>query len=155
MAKSYDRYVTCASHFFASRCMERGYNLTETADCVVKKEGATWTIDTQHPAYPTTTKKKASWHMGRLGVAGGVGTELKKLLKMVGITASPGCSCNKRAAIMDDNGIQWCKDNMGEIVSWLKEEASKRRLPFADFMGKKIVNMSIKRAEKHVGDQVA
>lgn len=81
-------------------------------------------------------------------IQGGVGTELKKLLSYIGITASPTCSCNTRARIMDENGIEWCKDNIDTIVGWLREEAEKRHLPFFNYIGYKIVQLAIIRAEK-------
>ena len=112
-----------------------------------KEDKDQYTIDTHHPSYPSTSKRESQLENNKQSQ--GVGTELKKLLRMVGITASPGCSCNKRAAKMDDLGIQWCKDNVNEIVSWLREEASKRRLPFADFIGKRIVKIAISRAESN------
>jgi hypothetical protein len=80
--------------------------------------------------------------------AGGPGTELKKLLGKIGITASPTCSCNARARQMDERGIQWCRDNLDEIAGWLAEEAKKRNLPFVRFAGKKLVQLAISRAEK-------
>lgn len=78
----------------------------------------------------------------------GVGTELKKLLAKIGITATPTCSCNKRAQFMDEQGIDWCKENIDLIVSWLREESEKRRLPFVDFAGKLLVKRAISLAEK-------
>lgn len=78
----------------------------------------------------------------------GPGTELKKMLAKIGITATPTCSCNSRAAIMDEKGVQWCKDNTDTIVSWLREEATKRGLPFVDLAGKIIVKRAISLAEK-------
>lgn len=79
---------------------------------------------------------------------GGVGTELKKLLAKIGIKASPTCSCNKRAQIMDEKGIEWCKENIDMIVGWLREEATKRKLPFFDFAGKLLVQRASSLAEK-------
>jgi hypothetical protein len=52
-------------------------------------------------------------------VTSGPGTELKKLLKLVGITASPTCSCNARARTMDTNGCDWCEANIDTIVAEL------------------------------------
>jgi hypothetical protein len=89
-------------------------------------------------------KKKTMVAAGK----GGAGTELKKLLSKVGIKSTPTCSCNKRAEVMDQQGIQWCKDNVDKIVGWLREEATKRRLPFIDMAGKLIVNRAISMAEK-------
>lgn len=78
----------------------------------------------------------------------GAGTELKKLLAKIGINATPTCSCNKRAQIMDEKGVQWCKDNIDTIVGWLREEAEKRKLPFVDVAGKLLVRRAISLAEK-------
>jgi len=89
-------------------------------------------------------KKKTMVASGK----GGAGTELKKLLSKVGIKSTPNCSCNKRAEVMDNQGVQWCKDNADKIVGWLREEATKRKLPFIDFAGKLIVNRAIAMAEK-------
>lgn len=80
--------------------------------------------------------------------SGGAGTELKKLLSKIGIVASPGCSCNARAARMDMNGIEWCEANLDEIVGWLREEAHKRNLPFIDAAGKILVKKAISNAKK-------
>lgn len=60
----------------------------------------------------------------------GPGTELKRLLKLGGIVASPTCSCNARAAQMDVWGERECLTRLPEICGWLKEEAEKRDLWF-------------------------
>jgi len=77
---------------------------------------------------------------------GMVGTELKKLLSMIGITEKPNCSCNKRARAMDVAGPDWCEQNLATIVAWLREEATRRKLPFIDTAGKALVRMAISRA---------
>lgn len=78
----------------------------------------------------------------------GPGTELKKLLAKVGITASPDCSCNAKARLMDERGIKWCETNLDEIVGWLREEAGKRGLPFVDVAGRVLVRRAIANARK-------
>jgi hypothetical protein len=78
----------------------------------------------------------------------GPGTELKKLLATVGITASPTCSCNARAAEMNARGVDWCKANIDTIVGWLREEAAKRGLPFLDAAGRLLVRRAIRNARK-------
>ena len=78
----------------------------------------------------------------------GPGTELKALLAKIGIKSSPTCSCNKRAKIMDENGIEWCEQNVETICDWLAEESAKRKLPFVRLAGKAIVHMAIRRAKK-------
>ncbi len=73
----------------------------------------------------------------------GPGTELKKLLKKVGIVAKPNCSCNAKAGIMDAKGCDWCEENIDTIVGWLSEEAAKRKLPFVDMAGRLLVRRAI------------
>jgi hypothetical protein len=60
----------------------------------------------------------------------GPGAALKRLLGLVGIVASPTCSCNARAAQMDRWGAWECLQRRHEICGWLKEEAEKRELWF-------------------------
>ena len=79
---------------------------------------------------------------------GGPGTELKKLLKLINITATPNCSCNARARTMDANGCDWCEENIDTIVGWLREEATKRGLPFLDAAGRLLVKRAIRNACK-------
>jgi hypothetical protein len=82
---------------------------------------------------------------------GGPGTEMKKLLATVGITASPTCSCNARAALMDEKEASesgWCEAHMEEIVGWLHEEATKRGLPFLDAAGRLLVRRAIANARR-------
>ncbi len=56
----------------------------------------------------------------------GPGSEMKKLLKKVGIEATPDCSCNARAVDMNVRGEEWCLDNLDLIVDWLEYESKRR-----------------------------
>lgn len=78
----------------------------------------------------------------------GPGTNLKSMLKWIGIRAAPGCSCNKRAKHMDDMGAEWCRQNIETILGWLKEEADKRKLPFVREAVRPMVLLAISRSEK-------
>lgn len=80
----------------------------------------------------------------------GPGTFLSKTLEKIGIKSSPTCSCKARARIMNDRGNDWCADNVPLIVSWLREEAEKRKLPFIDMAGTLLVKraISLSRAAK-------
>lgn len=78
----------------------------------------------------------------------GPGTELKSLLGLIGIKASPNCSCNARAQRMDQMGVEWCRQNVTVIVGWLQEEANKRHLPFSKFAARKLVQTAIDRAAR-------
>lgn len=79
---------------------------------------------------------------------GGPGTELKKILSKFGINSTPDCSCNKKAKLMNEKGIKWCENNIDTIVGWLREEATKRGLPFIDYAGKILVKKAISNAKK-------
>ena len=140
--------TTCHRSFLESRCRERGYTLDEVMPCVVAQDGDQWTIDTESEHYPRAPKPGREPQVATPAPTHGPGTELKKLLKKIGITASPDCSCNARARLMDERGIEWCEANIDEIVGWLREEATKRGLPFVDMAGRMLVKRAIKNAKK-------
>lgn len=147
--------TTCHRKFLEARCRERGYTLGEVMPCVFAQDGDEWTIDTDHQAYPAKPKPgyepphepspPASTH--------GPGTELKKLLARVGIAAAPDCSCNARARLMDENEARepgWCAANVETVVGWLREEATKRGLPFLDVAGRMLVRRAIANARRAI-----
>jgi len=78
----------------------------------------------------------------------GPGTELKKLLGAVGLVADENCQCNKRAKIMNIWGCDECERRTEEIVGWLREEATKRGLPFFDAAGRLVVRRAIAAARR-------
>jgi len=144
--------TTCHRSFLELRCRERGYTLDEVMPCVVAQDGDQWTIDTGHPAYPAKPKPgHEPQPAAPPAPTHGPGTELKKLLSRVGITASPDCSCNARARTMDEKGCDWCEANLDEIVGWLREEAAKRGLPFIDLAGRMLVRRAIANARRADG----
>ena len=140
--------VTCHIDYLAARCRERGYDLDEVMGCVVARTGDQVSVDVGHAAYPSKAKPG---HVPSPPPTSGPGTELKKLLKTIGIVAKPGCACNKRAQTMDVNGCDWCAENLDTISSWLQEEAQKRGLPYIPAAGKWIINLAIKRARRGIG----
>ena len=100
-------------------------------------------------ASPAVAPAKPGRRLAQQGIAThGPGTELKKLLKLVGITATPNCSCNARARTMDANGCEWCEAHLDEIVGWLREESGKRGMPFLDAAGRVLVRRAIRNARK-------
>ncbi|NDD84470.1 hypothetical protein EBZ38_09410 [bacterium] len=143
--------ITTHKKYLILRCAERGYSLDEVMPCVIQVDGDMWTIDTDHANYPRATKILNNIQTEDYGV----GTELKKILKMIGITASPTCSCNARAKIMNENGIKWCEENIYTILGWLKEEANKRNLPFSSYLATSLINLAIKKAKKTQNKQNA
>ena len=139
--------ITCHRIFLEQRCRQSGYTLEEVEPCVVSRDGDVWQIDETHAAYPLQVKVRSQ--EGTANKKTGLpGTELKKLLSRIGITAKPNCSCNRRAKTMDDKGVEWCEKNIEVIVGWLREEATRRRLPFVDIAGRTIVKMAITRARR-------
>lgn len=83
----------------------------------------------------------------------GPGTELKRLLSTFGIAPKPGCKCIARAEEMDRQGCDWCESNVPLIVGWLREEATKRGLPFIDAAGAMLVRRAISNARSKHGTQ--
>jgi len=138
--------IACHCSHLAARCRQRGYTMDEVRACIVSKDGDQITVDETHAAYPRVPKPQPAPQPP--APARGPGTELKKLLKLVGITATPNCSCNARAAKMDQEGVEWSEAHLDEIVGWLREEATKRGLPFVDMAGRVLVRRAISNARK-------
>lgn len=140
------------------RLAERCYTLDEIEGCVTSREGSDIEVDTAHPSYPRVPKEgctpdRVAEILSTIdGVypPDGVGTELKKLLARVGITATPGCKCNRRAAHMNSMGVEWCEqpENQLEIIGWLREEAEDRGLPFVDIAGRLLLKRAIANAKR-------
>jgi hypothetical protein len=42
----------------------------------------------------------------------------------------------------------WCEAHLDEIVAWLREEATKRKLPFLDIAGRILVRRAIRNAKR-------
>jgi hypothetical protein len=151
------------------RAWQRGYSPDEIRGCIKADLGrGALEIDITHPSYPAAkkgppqTKKLRDYLAAAVPVYPGIevfrpaavtpeagpGTELKKLLRTIGIQATPNCSCNARARTMDANGCGWCEANIDTIVGWLREEATKRKLPFVDMAGRLLVRRAIRNARR-------
>jgi hypothetical protein len=120
--------------------------MDEVRACIVSEDGDKITVDETHTAYPRVPKPQPAPQPP--APTNGPGVELKKLLKLIGMTATPNCSCNARARTMDANGCEWCEAHLDEIVGWLREEATKRGLPFVDAAGRVLVRRAISNARK-------
>lgn len=146
--------IDCHIAHLLARCRERGYTLEEATPCIVSRHGEQITVDIGHPAYPRTPKPgfvpppvmPAPANLPTLEEQSphGPGTFLSKTLEKIGIKSSPTCSCKARARTMNEKGNDWCEENLDTIVGWLREEATKRKLPFVDFAGKLLVKRAIK-----------
>lgn len=78
----------------------------------------------------------------------GPGTELKKLLSRIGITAKPNCKCNARAREMDARGCDWVIENIETVSQWLQEEAQRRGLFYSHIAGQALIHLAVRRARK-------
>lgn len=83
----------------------------------------------------------------------GPGTVLSKMIKSMGIVMSDSCSCRRHAIEMNTRGNDWCEQNVDTIVGWLREEASRRGLPFVDMIGKLMVGRAVKKSRKLLANQ--
>ena len=77
----------------------------------------------------------------------GPGTELHRLLGRFGIHMKRGCACKARMVQMNKWGVDGCRENVETILEWLKEEATKRRLPFFSPAARLLVKRAIHNAE--------
>ena len=147
--------------YLQERASQRGYAYDEVTPCIVEVKDGMILVDVDHPAYPlhpkpgfhekATAALRAESEARQAALdkergAKGPGTELKRMLRMVGITATPNCSCNARAEEMDTQGCLWCLKNTDKIVGWLKEEADKRQLPFSHAGARALVYAAVARA---------
>jgi hypothetical protein len=78
------------------------------------------------------------------GNACGVGQEIKKILKSLGIESTPDCSCNRYALQLDADGPEICLTKIDEIVDWLEEQAKARKLE--KFFVRAAVKLTVKYA---------
>lgn len=78
----------------------------------------------------------------------GPGTILSKMISSLGIKTSPTCSCKRHALEMNDRGIDWCEQNISTIVSWLKEESSKRKIPFIESVAILVIKRAIRQSKR-------
>lgn len=136
-----------------ARARERGHDLASIEPCFVSQyDDGWWEVDVDHPAYPRTPKPGfVPPTPAPPAPTRGPGTELKKLLSRIGIVATPNCSCNARAKRMDIEEARepgWCTAHLDEIVGWLREEATKRKLPFLDVAGRVLVRRAISNARR-------
>jgi hypothetical protein len=136
----------CESRRWCTPCRRDVHFRTQFALPAVCPHGVTVESATdQKPIYPAE----------RIRRPGGPGTELKGLLKdWLGITSSPGCSCNSMAAEMDRRGTDWCESDEGlaKILGVMKAEHAKRwqarqtLLPWSDTAATALVRLAVHRA---------
>lgn len=78
----------------------------------------------------------------------GPGTILTGMISTLGIKSTSNCSCRRHALQMNDNGPDWCEQNMDTILGWLKEESAKRNLPYIEMVAKAMVQRAISKSRR-------
>ena len=78
----------------------------------------------------------------------GPGAILAGMISAMGIKSTPNCSCKRHALEMNNNGPDWCEENLGTILDWLNEEAKKRNLPFVRTVAKLMVQRAINKSRR-------
>jgi len=78
----------------------------------------------------------------------GPGTILSGMISSLGIKSTPNCSCRQHAIEMNEKGPDWCEQNLGQILGWLKEESTKRGMPFIETIAKIMVMKAIKKSRR-------
>jgi len=93
---------------------------------------------------PVPTELPSSLPIMEPPIGFGPGTELKKLLAWWGF--APCGTCQAQANEMDRMGCDWCSQNEGTIIGWLREEAGRRKIPFVELAAKMVVRRAIHTA---------
>lgn len=83
----------------------------------------------------------------------GPGTILSNMISSMGIKSTPNCSCRRHAIEMNDKGPDWCEENMSTILGWLKEESSKRHLPYIESVASLVVKRAIKTSRRLIAQE--
>lgn len=85
----------------------------------------------------------------------GPGTELKELLRKIGIAPGPDCVCHAQAMEMNRRGAEWCEQNMSTIVGWLREGARREGLFFNGLGARFIVRAAIRESRREAARRAA
>lgn len=83
----------------------------------------------------------------------GPGSILSSMISTMGIKSTPNCSCRRHAIEMNTKGPEWCEQNMPTILGWLREESTKRHLPYIESVASLIVKRAIKTSKRLLRQQ--
>ncbi len=81
----------------------------------------------------------------------GAGTELKNLIAKFGLKPGLNCKCGQHIREMDQNGVDWCEENIETITEWLREEAQRAKLTklmFTETGAQTLIKRAISNARK-------
>lgn len=122
----------CLACGFKGDCRHDGVHLATCVQC-----GASW----RHflPANYAPGPPKPRYTIGP-------GTALKKTLRWFGIVETEGCGCGSKAATMNQNGPDWCAENIETIVGWLRDAAEERGMLFIEFIARLLVKRAIRKS---------
>lgn len=76
----------------------------------------------------------------------GPGTEMHRMLSKLGITPTPGCGCEKIRRQMDLHGCQWSLDNMDRVVTHMRKQAQRRKIPFSAVAARMLLKRAVKKS---------
>ena len=135
---------------FDALCKARNAIPEDCQACITKTAGVTCFVDTTHHAYPGLGNPSLFQPLSAFYRPCLAGTALRSLLGRFGISAEKsGCQCKDRAAYMDSAGCDWVEANVETVVGWLREEATKRGLPFLDAVGLMLVKRAVSNARRN------
>jgi len=149
--------VAIKADVYRSRCRDRGISDEDAELAIARESNGFVFLPVRHPVVPLIIRGRSrdpseiAESQQKSAPASGPGAELKKLLGRIGIRATPDCSCNMRAAVMNAAGCDWCEAHLDEIVGWLRAEAAKRGLPFLDAAGRMLVRRAIRNSRRAAG----
>ena len=131
----------------ASHNKPEGYldDILSKAEIIYDNENNITAVKLSRTAYELLKIKYTPGY--KSSVVYGVGSELKKLLKKFGIVSISNCKCDKRAQTMNNNGVDWCENNIETIVNWMEEEAKNRNFPFVRYLATILVKKAIKNTK--------
>jgi hypothetical protein len=78
----------------------------------------------------------------------GPGSILTGMISALGIKSTSTCSCRRHALQMNEEGPDWCEQNIDTILNWLKDESQKRSLPYVETVARVMVNRAINKSRK-------
>jgi hypothetical protein len=96
----------------------------------------------------TATKLRSKFPKTLEEFPNGPGTILTSMISSLGIKSTPNCSCRRHAIEMNEKGPDWCEQNLPTILGWLKEESSKRNLPYIESVASMIVKRAINTSKR-------
>lgn len=106
---------------------------------------------------PESPRSKNPVQGNKRQLLGGVGTRVARILKLLGISYTKGCTCKSIAAEMNRKGPDWCEANIDSIVGKMMAEAKRRKFgflvsiaqPIAKKAARKIVELAIYLERKY------